>query len=140
MKYALYVLYNYYNKSRHDKLIAFEKSKIIYSLLLGINFSTVSFLLFPDLIIYNYFGYLLFLSVCSFYIIFCIFLSEKSIATLEFELYYRKIHLKVFFLYTIFSFIAFAMVAVSDLNPYYKHKHQPYVEEIFKNGVNDTKP
>jgi hypothetical protein len=73
MKYALYVLYKYYNESRHDKLIAFEKSKIIDSLLLGINFSTLSFLVLPNWILDNYFGYLLFLSVGSFYIIFGIF-------------------------------------------------------------------
>jgi hypothetical protein len=138
MKYALYVLYKYYNESRHDKLIAFEKSKIIYSLLLGINFSTLSFLVLPNWILDNYFGYLLFLSVGSFYIIFCIFLSEKSITIPEFELYYRKTHLRVFFLYIIFSFIAFATVAASNFNPYYKRKHQPYVEEIIIDSKGDT--
>ena len=107
-------------------------------MLLGFNFSTLSFLILPDWILDNYFGYLLSLSVCFFYIIFCIFLRKKSIVIPQFEKRYNRSHIWIFLLYTILSFISFAVVGMSDFNPNYKRKHQPYVEEVLIEFAPDT--
>lgn len=140
MRYALYVLYKYYDESKRDTLIAFEKSKMVLSLLLGLNLSTLSFLILPDWILDSYLGPIFLLSIGCLYILLSIFIKEKSIT--QQTKHYKGSHKWLFLLYIIFSLITFSLVVMSDFNPNYKRKQQrpkqTNVKEVFIEFKPDT--